>query len=178
MLEAVDQAGTHGVLGSEEEGEDDHGHLVIGEVLAALVRWLLHGTHPVVEHALGLLARGHRDLTLGSGGNKMLHRSLAALDCAVNLGAREREREVDQLESQGDVPVLLGDLARTGVVDVVAAEYPQGSDHVEVAAGKHDWLRRGVGGMLLEPLVEELPGNLVLDRDIDTTITRSATFWM
>ena len=121
VLEAVREPAAHRILRREEEGEDDERHLAVAKVLAALVRRVVQHLAPLVEQAARGLSRGHGDLRLVRGVLEPLEGDLARLDRAVDLRAGDGEGEVDELERDGDVPVLLRNL-RDGWWDVMAAE--------------------------------------------------------
>lgn len=166
VLQAVDEPAAHRVLAREEEREEHHRHLEVAKVAPALVLRVREVAHPLVEHALRLRARGHRALAQARRALEVRERRLARLDRAVHLRAREREREVDELERDGDQPVLVRDLPRRRVADVRAAEDAEGRVHVEVAREHHDRLRRRVLRGLREPLAEVLARDRVLDADV------------
>jgi len=55
----------------------------------------------------------------------------------TDLGSRDGEREVDELESESDLPVLVRDRMLLLVGEVLSAEDSEGGLHVEVANREH-----------------------------------------
>lgn len=97
MLEEVNQAAAHGILRRKEEGEEDHGHFSIGEVLAPFVIGGSEGGNPFLEHALWLTSFGHSDTTPGTSQFEPVHGPLTALNGIPDFGSRKGNGEVDQL---------------------------------------------------------------------------------
>ena len=146
MLEEVNDGRGHGILTREQEGEDDHGDLVIrvfsgqDPSLFLLSRPLTSRDHlpdPSVEETSRFVTLGHESFRGSRGRRQMLHGDLSRLTRIVHVGPGESEGEVDQLERDGDQPVLVRDLGGRGVVHVVPGEYSQGSLHVEIPHGHH-----------------------------------------
>lgn len=125
-----------GILGSEEEGEDGLGDLVIVEH-AEERRWLLdimrlalllglapalrldHGKNPGVHDAGNFTTSGHANLAFGSTLGELGQDHISSLLAVPRLGVREDNGEVDKLESSGDEVVVLGDLGNGLVGNVV-----------------------------------------------------------
>jgi hypothetical protein len=168
VLECVNYAAAHGVLGSEQERKEDHGHFSIAEVLpAAFVFRVFDGQDPPVEHALGFGIVLHGDLAPTCGELEPAHGDLARLAGFPYFGAGKGEGKVDQLEGVGDGPVLIVDFLRGTIGDVGAAKNAQGSVYVHVPGTHHNSLRRVGGGSSLEPTGKMFPDHTVLDADVN-----------
>lgn len=89
------------------------------------------------------------------------------MDGPVDFSTRDREREIDELERDGDRPVFFGDFFGGVCGEVRAAEDAEGGDHVEVADGHHDGFWGRVGEVLGEPFGEVFAGDVVHELDID-----------
>lgn len=174
VLKEVDDGRGHGVLRGKEKGEDDHGDLVIGVFpaqhptlffLAGSLTGLDHLPDPGVEQTRGFVALGHVSFRGGRGGGEVLHGDLSSLDGIVDVGARERQGEIDQLESDGDQPVLVGNLLSGGFVHVIPRKHPERGLHVQIPHGHHVSLGRGRG--VRHPLFKVSPVNGLLDREVD-----------
>ncbi len=122
----------------------------------------------MVDQTFGFSPVGNGDLAVAGGEFKPVHRDLACLDGFVDLGARNSEREIDELKGLGDGPVFLTDFDRGLLRDVVAAEYTKGSVHVQVARDHHNGLRVGILGRRGKPLDEVLASDGVLNVNVDT----------
>lgn len=175
-LECVDESGRHGVLRGEKERQENHGNFVVA-VLSRKESGLLtvilgttgknHGSHPVVQKTLGLgVVVLHPDLTGSTGSGEILHDNLSSLDSVVNFGTRDSEGEVDELERDGDKPVLVVDLLLLGLSEIRADEHGKRSVHVEVSHLHHVLLSRGG---IRHPLVEIASVDLLLNGEVDTT---------
>jgi hypothetical protein len=160
VLEGIDQAAAHSILAGEQEREDDHGHLAVTELLAALPFGILNNLEPGVKHAGRFTAVCHVDLALGGSFNEPLEGDLTSLDGPPNLGSRKGKREVYELEGTSDVPILVTDLLGSDSGDMISAENTQGSVHVEVTGDHHEGTRLSIGG---GPIAEMLTGDLFLD---------------
>lgn len=121
----------------------------------------------MVYQAFGFSTVGNGDLAVAGGEFKPVHRDFACLNGLVDLGARDGEREIDELEGLGNGPVFLADFDRGLLGDVVTAEYTKGSVHVQVTRDHHDGLGVGVLGRRGKPLSEVLASNGVLNVNID-----------
>lgn len=97
VLETVDQTTTHSVLTGEQEREQNHAHLVVTEVPAALVVGVLEHRDPLVKHTGGELAVVHCDLAVLGSQSQPLERDFTGLYGFVDFRARNSEREVDKL---------------------------------------------------------------------------------
>jgi hypothetical protein len=113
---------------------------VVAKVALALVRRVVEQLDPLVKQAGRLAAVGHLDFAVFRGEREPVHGSLARLDGLVDFRAGEGEREVDELEGLGDVPVLVVDLLGGFVGDVVSTEDTQRGVHVEETSGEHERL--------------------------------------
>jgi hypothetical protein len=128
-----------GILGSEEEGEDSLGNLVIVEHaeegrglldvvglalllgLAPAVR-LDHGQNPGIHNTGNLTTSGHANLALGSTLGELGQDHISSLLAVPRLGVRKDNGEVDKLESSGNEVVVLGDLGNSLIGNVVTDE--------------------------------------------------------
>ena len=160
VLEGVDQAAAHRILTGEQEGEDDHCHLAVTEFFTTFPFGILNGLEPTVKHACGFTAVCHMDLAFGGGFNEPLEGNLTSLNCPPDLCSREGEREVYELKGASDIPILVANLLRGDLGNVISAEYTQRGVHVEMTGDHHDGMGFSVGG---EPITEVLSGNLVLN---------------
>ena len=160
VLEGIDQAAAHSILAGEQEREEDHGHLAVTELPAALPFGVLNSLEPAVKHAGNFTAVCHMDLALGGRLDEPLEGDLASLDGPVDFGSGKGEREIDELESTSDIPVFVTDLPGGCSGDVISAEYTQRGVHVEVTGDHHDGAGLSIGG---EPIAEMITGDLVLD---------------
>lgn len=176
-LEGIDDGRSHCVLGGKQERENDHSNLVVRvftgkhttflSILDVTLAGSQHGGDPFVQKALCFGARlGHALLGRSGCGTEVLHGDLASLDGVVNLCSWDGERKVDELESDGDEPVLFRDFLSGRVGDVVAAKDAERSLHVEVAHGHHE--RLGTGNRVGLPLEEMTAVNTLLDREVDS----------
>ena len=160
VLEGVDQAAAHSILAGEQEREEDHAHLTVAEFPAAFPFGVLNRLEPSVKHAGDFAAVCHVDLAVGSTLNEPLEGDLTSLDSPVDLGSGDGEREVDELEGTGDIPVLVTDLPGGDRGDVISTEDTQGGVHVEMAGGHHDGMSLSIGA---DPIAEVLAGDPILD---------------
>jgi hypothetical protein len=169
VLERVNQAAAHGILGSEQERKKDHGHFSITEVLpATFVIGVFKGLNPTVEHALGFGAVRHGNLAPVCGKLEPAHSDLARLTRFPYFGAGKGEGKVDELKGVGDGPVLFIDFLRGTIRDVWAAKNTQGSVYIHVPGAHHDRLRRVGGDSPLEPAGEMLARYNVLDANVNS----------
>lgn len=174
-LERVDKSGRHGVLRSEKKRQKDHGNFVVAVLPRkkfSLLTVILgtsgkdHGSHPVVQKTLGLsVIVLHPDLARRASSGEILHDNLPSLDSIVNFGARDGEGEVDELERDGDKPILFVDLLLLSLSEVRADEHGKGGFHVEVSHLHHILLSRGGIG---HPFAEVASVNLLLNGEVDT----------
>ena len=171
VLETVDQTARHGVLGSEQEGEDNHGHFAVGELLAAFVGGVAQDLEPFVQHAFSLGTVGNCSSAPRNSKFEPFHRSPTRLLSPVDLGSGNSEGEVDQFQSNSDVPVLVADFLGGLVGEVVSAEDLERSLHVEVTCGHHDFLGGGVLLGIVEPEGKVFAGDDVLDVDVHAQST-------
>jgi len=160
VLEGIDQTTAHSILAGEQEGEDDHGHFTVTEFLAALPFWILNGLKPAVEHAGNFTTICHVDLALGSSFNKPLEGDFTSLDSPVDFGSGEGNREVDELEGTGDIPVLVTNLLGGGSGNMISTEDTQGGIHVKMTGDHHEGMGLSIGA---DPGAEMLAGDPVLD---------------
>lgn len=138
-LEEPCRSGRGGVLGGEEEGEDGHGDLEVGEpadehgglldVLAllnrlAVVLRLNHVGDPEVENTLLLATRCHADLGLSGALGELVEDHVGALLAVPALGEGQDDGEVDELEGGSDEVVVVGDLLDGLLGAVVANKGP------------------------------------------------------
>jgi len=137
VLEGIDQTAAHSILAGEQEGKDDHGHFTVTEFLAALPFGILNGLKPTVKHTGNFTTIFHVNLAFGSSLNKPLEGNFTSLDGPVNFGSGEGNREVDELEGTGDIPVLVTDLLGGDSGNVSSAEDTQGGIHVEMTGDHH-----------------------------------------
>ena len=167
VLEGIDQTAAHGILAGKQEREEDHGHLTVAELLAALPFGILDSLEPAVKHAGGFAAICHVDLALRSSFDEPPEGDLTSLDSSVDFSSGKGKGEVDELEGAGDIPVLVTDLSGGGGGDVISAEDTQGSIHVEVTGDHHDGTGLPVGG---DPIAEMFTGNPVLDVKVKAAV--------
>lgn len=153
-------------LGGEDEREEDEGHLLVGKLADLALDDL---RHPLVEQAVRFLALAHRDLRVGGGLHQVFDGDLARTARVPDLGARERKREVDQLQRLRDLPIFGRHLLRRIFRDVRAAENAKGRHHVEVA--ELELVRLRVRVRVGEPLLKVLAVDLVLDAQVDSVRT-------
>lgn len=117
-----------GILGSEEEGEDGLGDLIITEFteqrgwLLDVLSWqalgvslgpLLGQQHvldPGIHDTVGLAASGKTGLALGGCLGELGKDHVTGFLAIPRLGEGEDDREVDKLEGLGDQVVVVGDL--------------------------------------------------------------------
>ena len=96
----------------------------------------------------------------------MLHGDLSGLDGIPDIGTGDGEREVDELQSEGDEPVFVRDFLCSFVGNVVAQEHSKRGFHVEVSHGHH--VRLGFGFRVVHPRLEILSVDSLLNGEIDT----------
>jgi hypothetical protein len=149
VLETVDQATTHRVLRSKEEGKYNLSHLVVAKIFPALVPWLSHNVDPFVQHTLRLTTFRHSDLAFVGSKLEPLHNHFPSLDSLVNFCSRKRNGKVDELEGQCDEPVLVINFFDGGVRNVITTEYAKGGFHIHVTSYHHDGFSVRVSGGLL-----------------------------
>lgn len=151
-LEQPAGGGGSGVLRGEEEGENGHGDLEVGELAEDVLGLLLgrdslaasnaltvavtlhHLNDPAVHDTLsrraGLL---HADSGLGGARSEHLKNLVGSLLAVPGLGEGQDDGEVDELERSGDVVVIVGDLLDLGVRHVVTDESTAGDGAHELA---------------------------------------------
>jgi hypothetical protein len=130
-----------GVLGSEEEGEDSHGDLNVGELAQDVLGLLLggdglaagdslpialavhHFRNPPVHNALGLGTRlSHANLGLCGARSESLENLVGSLLAVPSLGEGNDDGEVYEFECSGNVVVVVGNLLDLSVGHVVTDE--------------------------------------------------------
>jgi hypothetical protein len=138
MLESVNQAAAHGILRREQEGEQDHRHLVIAKVPPAFIRRIVEQRDPLIQHTRRRSSIGHSDLAFASSLFEPVHSHLASLYRSVDFRSGHGEGEIDELEGFGDGPVFVVDFVGSVFGDVIATEDVEGGVHVEEAGSLHD----------------------------------------
>lgn len=184
-LEEPSSGGAGGVLGSEEEGEDGLGDLVVGEV-AEQVSGLLHTLRVTAGHGLApplgvnhlldpgihdagsLASSSHADLALRSALGELGEDHISRLLAIPRLGVGNDDGEVDKLESGGDEVVVVGNLLDSLIRNVVADEGTarDSSDDLTEVGHEGNGLSAGVLGDVEEGL-EVAVVHLLLSGEVD-----------
>lgn len=73
-------------------------------------------------------------------GFEMVHGNLASLNGSPNFGTRKSEREVDEFQSEGNLPVVVAHDGDSFLCNMRTAEDTKGSVHVEITGGVHNGL--------------------------------------
>jgi hypothetical protein len=185
-LEQPGGSGGGGILRSEEEGEESHGDLEIGELTDEHVRLLrrvdlntvgnlltvglgiVHLLNPSIENALNLATSGHADLALSGTLSELNQNHISSLLAIPSLGEGNDDGEVDKLHGLGDQVVIVGDLLDSGIRHVVSDEGTARDSAHDLTEGRHERLGLAIVGLgHLKPLGEVLPVHLLLAREVD-----------
>ena len=185
-LEEIGNGGGSGILGSEQEGEDGLGDLVVGEhaeewswlwnighvgarILEVVVLLgIEHGENPLIHDASRLGTSGHADLGLSSALGELGQNHVGSLLSVPGIGEWDDNWEVDELESLSNHVVVVGNLFDASIGNVVAAESAEsnGAGNLAELAHHWNWLSIGILGDLKE-LLEVLVVDGLLSWKID-----------
>ena len=156
QLEEPGGGAAGGVLGREEEGEERHGDLEVGEGPEQLRRFRgrvdavtlfellsvrfrgLDLLDPAVEDAGDGAAGGHADFRLGRAFGEFVQDHVGRFLAVPGLREGDDEGEVDEFERGGDQEVVVGDLLDRCVRHVVPDEGAQGDGTHEFAEDGHE----------------------------------------
>lgn len=185
-------------LGSEDEGEKDKGHLMIGVLaedevgpLSSVVLVLVvvlggkNGLNPSVKQAVSLGARGHALLGGGGGIGKVLDGNGAGAASVPDLGSGEgckrivisfsavSPRESQRTEGEVDELESLGDLPVLGgdLTDALLGDVIAAEDTkrgLHVDVAEDHPVGLGLGVRVGEPALEGGAVDAVLDFEVDT----------
>ena len=100
------------------------------------------------------------DPALGSSFSDPFEGNLASLDSPPDFCPRNDQREVDEFESTGDIPILVMNFPGGDFGNVISTKYAEGCVRVEVPSEHHDGMRFSV---CIDPITEMLVDNFVLN---------------